>query len=181
MLETAGAFVQIRKASEPDLRSIRDVHMDAFGDEGGTVAELALALFRDPSAQPVLTMVAGEDDEVVGSILFSAARIQGAEQLSARILAPLAVARHRQRMGIGRKLIETGLGALRQQGVDLVFVLGDPRYYTRHGFSPDHQVRAPYDLPNPEAWMAMALQGAALASLSGQLVCARSLNSPEHW
>lgn len=173
--------MQVRTACASDLQSVRDVHMDAFGDEGETIAELALALIRDPSAQPVLALVAEEDDEVVGSIIFSAVRVQGAEQLSACILAPLAVARRRQRMGVGRKLIETGLAALRVQGVNLVFVLGDPRYYSRYGFSSSHQVRAPYRLPYPEAWMAMALQGAALASVSGQLLCARALNSPEHW
>jgi putative acetyltransferase len=129
----------------------------------------------------MLALVAEEMDEVIGSIIFSAAHIQDVEQLSTCILAPLAVARHRQRMGVGRMLIETGLGALSERAVDLVFVLGDPRYYRRYGFSPDHQVRAPYDLPYPEAWMVMALRGAALASLGGQLVCARALNCPEHW
>jgi predicted N-acetyltransferase YhbS len=129
----------------------------------------------------VLTLVAEENDEVIGSIMFSTVHIQGAEEWSAFILAPLAVAEHRQSMGIGRQLVESGLGALREQGVDLVFVLGDPRYYRRYGFSSSHQVRAPYDLPYPEAWMAAALQGVDLASSSGQLLCARSLNSPEHW
>jgi predicted N-acetyltransferase YhbS len=155
--------------------------MDAFGDEGRTVAELALALIHDPSAQPVLTLVAEDNDEVIGSIIFSKVQIQGAEQWSACILAPLAVAGHRQRRGVGRQLVESGLDALREQGVDLVFVLGDPRYYRRYGFNSSHQVRAPYDLPYPEAWMALALQRADLASLSGQVLCARSLNSPEHW
>jgi putative acetyltransferase len=173
--------VQIRRTGASDLQSIRDVHMDAFGDEGRTVAELALALIADPSAQPMLTLVAEDHGRVVGSVIFSTVRIQGDEHVSAYILAPLAVAKRSQRMGIGRELIDTGLGALREQGANLVFVLGDPRYYSRYGFSPSHQVRAPYELPYPEAWMAMSLQGASLASLSGQLVCARSLDSPEHW
>lgn len=99
----------------------------------------------------------------------------------AYILAPLAVAGRYRGKGIGRALVERGLQALRERGADLVFVLGDPRYYGRYGFSPHHRVRAPYDLAHPEAWMAMALQGTALDSVSGRLVCARSLSDPKHW
>jgi len=173
--------VQIRTASASDLESIRKVHIDAFGDEGATVSELALALIQDESAQPLLALVAGDESEVVGSIIFSSAHIKDAEDVSAYILAPLAVAKCLQRMGIGRELIEKGLRILRERDAELVFVLGDPGYYVRFGFSSDHRVRAPYELQYPEAWMAMALQGLPLEAASGRLVCARSLNSPEHW
>lgn len=173
--------MQIREAGSADLRSIRQVHLDAFGEEGGTISDLALALIADDTAQPLLALVAEADGEVVGSIIFSTARIRGAENVSAYLLAPLAVARRHQRKGIGRALIESGLSTLRERGANLVFVLGDPRYYGRHGFSPHHRVRAPYDLPYPEAWMAMALQGGSLESVSGQLACARSLDDPKHW
>lgn len=173
--------MRIRTASASDLESIRKVHIDAFGDEGATVSELALALIQDDSAQPLLALVAEEDSEVVGSVIFSSVLIKGAEEVSAYILAPLAVVRRLQRMGIGRELIEKGLRVLRECGADLVFVLGDPGYYARFGFCSDHRVRAPYDLKYPEAWMAMALQGLSLQAVSGRLVCARSLNSPEYW
>jgi len=36
--------VQIRRASASDLESIAEVHIDAFGNEGAIVSELALAL-----------------------------------------------------------------------------------------------------------------------------------------
>jgi len=107
--------------------------------------------------------------------------MQGAEQVSACILAPLAVVRRFQGMGIGRRLIEQGLAALRERGVAWVFVLGDPRHYTRYGFSAEHQVRAPYALEYPEAWMAMSLHGDALDSVRGQLECAQALRHAEHW
>lgn len=173
--------MHIRKANAADLPGIRPVHLDAFGTEGEAVAKLALALIDDETAQPVLALVAEADGEVVGSSIFSAVHIRGADDLAACILAPLAVARRYQRTGIGRALIERGLDALRATGAHLVFVLGDPRYYERFGFRSHHHVRAPYDLPNRDAWMALGLQGNAIESVSGQLVCARSLNEPEHW
>jgi putative acetyltransferase len=173
--------VQIREARPSDLQAIKNVHLDAFGSEGATVSELALALIADESARPLLALVAESGGAVIGCIIFSSVRILGANELSAYLLAPLAVATRMQRMGTGRQLIEHGLAVLRERGADLVFVLGDPRYYRRYGFSPGHKVRAPYDLPYPEAWMALSLQDAALESFEGQLVCARSLNSPDHW
>ena len=173
--------VVIREARAPDAEAIRAVHLDAFDEEGATVAPLALALLADASAQPVLALVAEVDGEVVGNVIFSAAQMQGAEQVSACILAPLAVVRRFQGMGIGRKLIEQGLATLRERGVAWVFVLGDPRHYTRYGFSAEHQVRAPYALEYPEAWMVMSLHGDALDSIGGQLQCAQALRHPEHW
>jgi putative acetyltransferase len=70
---------------------------------------------------------------------------------------------------------------LKDRGTDLVFVLGDPGYYSRYGFTHNHHVSPPYELPYREAWMAIALKGDALESASGQILCARSLNAPEHW
>lgn len=173
--------MRIREASTSDMQSIRQVHLDAFDEEGETVSDLALALIVDDTAQPLLVLVAEADGEVVGSVIFSTVHIQGAEKASAYILAPLAVAKRYQRKGVGRALIETGLRALRERGADLIFVLGDPGYYRRYGFSSHHRVGAPYDLPYPEAWMVIALQGNSLESVSGKLVCARSLNDPKHW
>jgi putative acetyltransferase len=160
---------------------MREIHRDAFGDEGAAVSKLALDLMADETARPLLALVAEEGGEVVGSVIFSAARIEGAEGVSACILAPLAVASRHQRKGIGRQLVERGLDVLRERGTDLVFVLGDPRYYGRFGFRPGHRVRPPYDLPYPEAWMALALQRGTPELESCRLVCSRPLNSPEHW
>jgi len=65
-----------------------------LGDEGTIVADLALALIDAPSAQPLLTLVAEADGEIIGNVLFSTAHIHGAEELSADILAPLAVTKN---------------------------------------------------------------------------------------
>jgi len=154
--------VRIREAQASDAQGIKGVHLTAFGDEGQVVADLALALIADESAQPILVLVAESEKGVVGSIVFSSVHILASESGPSYILAPLAVAPEMQRMGVGRQLINSGLTALRERGAELVFVLGDPRYYGRFGFSAGHKVRAPYDL-------------------EGQLACAESLNHPEHW
>ncbi|MEW6120002.1 MAG: N-acetyltransferase [Pseudomonadota bacterium] len=173
--------MEIREATAADRQAIRNVHLDAFDDEGASVAALAVSLMADDTARPLLALVAEADGEVVGNVIFSTVYIEGAGEGSACILAPLAVVRHYQRGGIGRALVGRGLETLRARGTRFVFVLGDPRYYGRFGFSSRHRVRAPYAPACPEAWMALALQGDALAPLDGTLRCARSLDQPALW
>ncbi|MEZ5277711.1 MAG: N-acetyltransferase [Opitutaceae bacterium] len=180
-LDTLPDTVRIREAQSSDAPDIRGVHLAAFGDEGPLVADLALELMADKSAEPMLVLVAESEKGVVGSIIFSSVRIPGAKSGPSYLLAPLAVAPEFQHMGVGKQLIESGLTALRERGGELIFVLGDPRYYSRFGFSAEHKVRAPYDLPYPDAWMCRPLGKLVPELIEGQLACAESLKRPEHW
>lgn len=173
--------MRIREAQASDAQGIRGVHLAAFGDEGPVVADLALALMADESARPILVLVAESEKGVVGSIIFSSVHIPGSEAGPSYILAPLAVAPEMQGAGVGRQLIESGLTGLRKRGAELVFVLGDPRFYGRFGFSTGHKVRAPFDLPYPEAWMCLPVGKVDPETVAGQLACAESLNQPAHW
>jgi len=55
-----------------------------------------------------------------------------------------------QRQGLGNSLVRAGLERLEQRRIKQVFVLGDPAYYQRFGFSPERQGLTPY--PIPEEW-----------------------------
>ncbi|WP_420804791.1 GNAT family N-acetyltransferase [Nitrosococcus halophilus] len=56
----------------------------------------------DPSAQPLLSLVATVNDHVVGHILFTNVRIKHSQRLvSSAILAPLSVHPEYQNQGIG--------------------------------------------------------------------------------
>ncbi|MEF8754298.1 MAG: N-acetyltransferase [Accumulibacter sp.] len=180
-LDILGDTVRIREALASDEQEIKGVHLAAFGDEGPVVADLALALMADESAKPILVLVAESEKGVVGSIIFGSAHIPGAECGPSYILAPLAVAPEMQHMGVGRQLVESGLTVLRERGAELVFVLGDPRYYGRFGFGTGHKVRAPHAIPYPEAWMCLPLGKLVPDMVEGQLACAESLNRAEHW
>jgi putative acetyltransferase len=75
---------------------------------------------------------------VVGHVAFSRLHVEAsAGQWPAVSLAPLALAAASRRRGIGAQLVRTGLDRLAAQGEALVFVLGDPAYYTRFGFDVD--------------------------------------------
>ena len=72
---------------------------------------------------------------------------------------------------------------LARQGARLVFVLGDPAYYTRHGFAAaaPYGLRAPYEIQPEEAWMVRALSGDAPGNSRGAVRCADALTPEKYW
>ena len=116
---------------------------------------------------PILSLVAIENNKLIGHILYTKAVVIQTEILiSAQILAPLAILPEEQKKGIGEKLINEGLRLLKASGTELVFVLGHPAYYPRCGFIPagEQGFEAPYPIPEEHsgAWMIQELNGDAL-------------------
>ena len=177
-------LIDIRASKDSDLDDILSVERIAFGRDDE--AELVKALLDDPSAKPILSLLAFKNNHAVGHILFTTARLIGPRNNpSIVILAPLAVVPDAQNQGIGGRLIKTGLRQLSKSGVDLVFVLGHPRYYSRHGFSPAGRLgfEAPHPIPDEhaDAWMVQALRARVIDSVSGKVICSDELGRPEHW
>lgn len=176
--------MRLRKTLAEDLPAILRIHRQAFGQE--EEAELTRAILADPTAQPALSLLAEEDGRPLGHVLFSRVRLPGAEAGEpGAILAPLAVKPEAQGRGIGGRLIRAGLEQLRAEGVALVFVLGDPGYYCRHGFAAAGRegLDAPYPIPeeHAEAWMVQALTRRALGRLRGRIACCEALMKPGLW
>ena len=174
----------IKKATDSDLNDVLRIDREAFGHS--KESNLVNELLNDDSAKPVLSLLAIDDDEAAGHILFTRVRITGYEDaLSAMILAPLAILPESQRKGIGGKLIGEGLMQLSESEVDLVFVLGHPGYYPRYGFKPAgvRGFEAPYPIPakDASAWMVQELKTGIIEKFSGKIVCANMLNEPQHW
>ena len=175
--------MKIRESVENDKASIKNVHLDAFGkDEGITNSQLAIDLLEDKSALPILSLVAELNNEIIGNIIFSSVKIEGAEDTSVYILAPLAVKTLEQKKGIGSQLIIKGLETLKKLGAEIVLVYGDPNYYKYTGFKSGHNLSPPYKLEYPEeAWMAQELVENALTNTRGKVQCSVPLSSPELW
>jgi len=174
--------LQVQISSAADLPTVLQVHRDAFGQE--EEAGLARAILADPTAAPTLSLLAEDDGRPLGHVLFSQVRITGSG-CRAAILAPLAVVPAAQGKGVGRRLIEAGLARLREAGVALVFVLGDPGYYGRFGFTPAGRqgLAAPYPLPEAHAaaWMVQALRDGVLGEVQGGVTCCDALMQPALW
>ncbi|MBI9016194.1 MAG: N-acetyltransferase [Phycisphaerae bacterium] len=175
----------IRIALSKDYEDVLRIQREAFGSE--TEAELVRQLLRDPSAKPLLSLLAMEDEKAVGHILLTKATLQDNEDAaSIAILAPVAVLPEYQNRGIGTMLIEDGLLRLRLSGTDLVFVLGDPDYYQRFGFRPDARksgFAATYPIAeeHASAWMVKEIKDGIIGSVSGTVICADALKKPELW
>ncbi len=164
------------------MDAIESVCLDAFEpSEREIVAKVAIDLIADASAQPVIALVAESAGEIVGTVVFSRVWIESNPHVPCSILAPLAVRRSQQRCGLGGKLIVHGLELVKQHGTKFVFVLGDPGYYTRHGFHAEHGFVPPYELAYPEAWMVQALGEPTPADDLGQIRCSRTLDAQELW
>jgi putative acetyltransferase len=126
--------MDVRAEHSGDHEAVRALHRRAFGAKGDVVARLVDGLrAADPGA---LSLVADEAGQVVGHVMFSRSLLDAPRRLvDVQVLSPLAVAPARQRQGVGTALISHGLRLLDAQGVPLVFLEGDPRYYARAGFA----------------------------------------------
>ena len=102
---------RIRQATDADEPAVSALAMAAFGaDEGPEIVRLIAELSVDATARPVLSLVATVDDHVVGHVLFSRARLASPSQdVSAALLAPLAVHQDFQSRGIGGRVVSMDL------------------------------------------------------------------------
>jgi predicted N-acetyltransferase YhbS len=178
--------VHIRVTVDQDRDKVLAVHRSAFGDEEGPViASLVDEMLDDPSGEPILSLVAEFDEELVGHVLFTSVEIEPSKQASARLLAPLAVARDHHGQGIGSSLVREGFARLAEAGVELVYVLGYPDYYSRFGFLPAgvRGFHAPYPIlpKNADAWMVHELSTGAITRHEGTVRCSNALDHPQYW
>jgi putative acetyltransferase len=179
--------LQIRESIESDSLEIENIHAKAFGKkEGPIIAKLVHDLFSDETAEPLLSLVAVENKNLIGHILYTKIKIaQTKESVSARILAPLAILPDFQKKDVGGQLIKESLYQLKNKGVELVFVLGHPNYYPRSGFIPAGVLgfEAPYPIPDEHAgaWMVQELCPGVIGRVKGEVQCSDVLNQPEHW
>jgi len=179
--------LEIRKSTEADRVEIEKIHTKAFGeDKGPEIADLVNGLFADKTALPMLSLVAVENGDLIGHILYTRADLTGTDNsVSVQLLAPLAVLPEVQTKGVGGKLIKAGLSQLKDAGVALVFVLGHPDYYPRTGFTPAGALgfEAPYPIPEEHAgaWMVQALKEGVIGRVKGRVQCSEVLDQPQHW
>jgi putative acetyltransferase len=174
--------MQIRETTIEDAENIQDVYLQAFdSSEAHKVSELAIKLLKQDHPVKTISLVAIENQVIVGHVAFSPVFLANTGNHFGYILAPLAVAPGFQQNGIGSSLVRHGLEILSNSGSFMVFVYGDPAYYSRFGFSSAlaRDFIAPYPLEYPEGWHALRLNSAAFPG--GKITCVDSLNDPALW
>jgi len=161
--------MKIREETGADAEEIAALTRAAFGGD----YEVSLIEKLRVARLVIVSLVAVQEDAVVGHILFSELAVEVDERrVRAAALAPMAVRSDRWRRGIGSQLVQGGLKMLRDRGYEAVIVLGHPDYYPRFGFSPalTASLVAPF---GGKAFMGLEL---VHGSLSGRR---RSVSYPE--
>lgn len=174
----------IREATNLDYVHIRDIHLHAFDkEEAESVATLASNLLNEETSPKTLTNVAEIDGVVVGHIAFSPVTFNSDKKLKGYILAPLAVKPEYQKHRVGSKLIEYGIEQLSREGINILFVYGDPKYYSKFGFNEKNAARysPPYKLQYPFGWLALALNEECSPEQTVKVSCVASLCDPILW
>jgi putative acetyltransferase len=117
----------IRSPTPEQYGAVRRLLSDAFGrsDEASLVDRL-----REDNAIQI-ELVVEEGGEILGHVALS----QLSSPAAALALAPLAVHPSRQCRGLGARLVRDAVARAGALSTELVFVLGDPGYYERFGFS----------------------------------------------
>ncbi len=158
----------VRPETIEGKEAVRYVNERAFGRAG----EANLVESLHAKHKVVLSLVAVQDEQIVGHILFCPVVIEAeTESYGAIGLGPMAVLPEFQRQGIGSGLVRSGFEALRQNNHQVVIVLGHPEFYSRFGFSPASSfgVGCQFDVPD-EAFMLAELSPEAAAGKSGTVV-----------
>lgn len=150
----------VRNSDENDFTQIATIHHNAFGRED----EAGLALELIQSNTPTLSLVADCDGVVIGHILLS----DISAPLRSMILAPLAVESKFRELQVGSTLVRNALVSAEKLGIEAIFVLGDPLYYERFGFSSPNADPFSIKWQGPH-FLAVELLENALVSKGGKL------------
>lgn len=155
---------------------------DSAGQEEGVlIGKLAYDLLTITDSNDFYCFVATDSEQIVGSIIFS--RLMFRNKISAFLLGPVAIHTGYQGKGIGQKLLNYGLSALKQDGVELAFTYGDPGFYSKVGFSPisEEVIPPPLQLQYPEGWLCQSLVSDEIAPTTGNSYYVEAINKPEYW
>ncbi len=135
--------MEIRPERVEDVDAIRVLTTAAFrGKEYSSQTEAAIVDALREAGALTLSLVAVDENEIVGHVAFSPVTING-EGSGWYGLGPVSVRPDRQRQGTGQALITDGLARLEHLNAAGCVLLGDPAYYHRFGFRTDPALQLP--------------------------------------
>ncbi|WP_170922936.1 hypothetical protein A5821_000433 [Enterococcus sp. 7F3_DIV0205] len=128
----------IRLENQADFAKIYHFTKEAFetakvkdGDEQNFVERLR----KSENYLPNLAFVAEKNEEIVGHIMLSKTSISNKNKISeVLILAPLTVRLDQRNQGLGGELIAIAEKEAKKFNYQMIILIGDPSYYSRHGF-----------------------------------------------
>lgn len=154
---------EIRQENQNDYKEVYSVVKKAFETaehSDGNEHDLVTLLRNSKNFIPELSLVAIEDNKIVGYILFTKVKIGDYEEIA---LAPLAVLPEFQKKGIGGSLIKKGHEIAKKLGYHYSIVIGSEKYYPKFGYVPaiKYGIKAPFQVDN-ENFMAVKLNNSIM-------------------
>ena len=116
--------IKIRNEESRDIEQVREIVRTAFPRDAESKVVEALR----ENGKATISLVAVQDDQVLGHILFSPVSTTPPSEAKGLGLAPVAVRPEVQSQGIGSELIREGLRLCKKLGYDYCVVLGSRKY-----------------------------------------------------
>lgn len=167
-MRTAAACT-VRLAAAEDLPAIREINRLAFRmAEPGTFERLLAS-----GADALGYVAVDASGRVLGHIIFTPVTIAAPQgEVAGMGLGELAVLPEYQRRGVGRRLGEAGLEALRATGCAYCIVVGHAGYYPRFGFEPGMRrgLRCQWKKVPDASFMVCVLDEQAMQGVTGTAI-----------
>ena len=130
----------IRETLKSDMESVCSVIQLAFasedpaGNDHEIVPEVLLVRDLIKDEDVLINLVYEIASEIVGNVVVSNISLDPNKGLYCGGVAPLSVMPRNQSLGVGGSLMRKAVNRGSRLGLDALFLLGDPVYYSRFGF-----------------------------------------------
>jgi len=131
----------IRKETKSDVGAISDITKLAFENHpfSNNTEQFIINALRAADALTI-SLVAEIDGKLVGHIAFSPVTFSDGTK-NWYGLGPISVMPDYQKQGIGKRLVNEGIGLLKGLGAVGCVLVGDPKYYERFGFRSPNRLK----------------------------------------
>lgn len=166
--------ISIRLENENDFRSVENITREAFWDvyKPGCDEHLVIHKIRKLNVFiRELDFVACEEEIIVGSIIYSHAKVinEDNEEFGVLCMGPLGVLPSYQGKGIGTLLMKHSINVAKTLGYNAIVIFGNPNFYHRFGFenAMKYNIQTSWGA-NFEEFMVLELYGDSLEGISGK-------------
>lgn len=166
--------INIRLEEEKDFRKVEFLTREAFWDlyRPGCCEHLIVHKMRNvPAFVKELSYIAEEEYSIVGSIIYSKAKIinDQTNEYDVLCMGPISILPSYQKKGIGSLLMTHSLERAKELGFKAVIIFGNPDYYKRFGFinAKNYNIKTSTG-ENFDAFMALELANGSLNGISGK-------------
>lgn len=131
--------ITIRRETVSDYRTVEEITRKAFYNlyvPGCVEHYLAHVMRQHEDFLPELDFVIALDDQVIGNIMYTKARLveEFGEEKDVLTFGPVCILPEYQRMGYGKMLIEYSFQQAAALGYDTIVIFGNPGNYVSRGF-----------------------------------------------